>query len=204
MARRKCSIRYLGTISLVQLRKISEGRVILWEPVSLGNVVENDFIARGILLVVLHFRSLDIESVRRTICRCYLRRAVGLHPEFGAKASGLLSHNIWLVSGDAIRPRDGSRRRVRCLGLAHSQRDCEVTKASTQSFHHMRQRFSGANRRRELHRPVSVLLFSRISFGFCSSSLLPHQSASEAWCARRLIWNAASRCTDCRNDSSPG
>src|SRR5260370_28443882 len=72
------------------------------------------------------------------------------------------SNNAWLVSGDAKRPRDGSRRRVRCLGLAHSQRDYEVTKASTRSFHHMRQRSQGANRRRELHRLASVSLF----FGF--------------------------------------
>src|SRR5271169_6472977 len=82
--------RYLDTVSLVQLRKISEGRVILREPISLRDVVENDLIAGCILLVVLHFRSLDIEPVRRTIGRCYLRRVVGLHPKFGAKTRGLL------------------------------------------------------------------------------------------------------------------
>src|SRR5580692_8312943 len=76
-----------------------------------------------------------------------------------SKSEWPASHNTWLVSGDAKRPRDGSRRRVRCLGLAHSQGDYEVTKASTRSFHHMRQRSQGANRRRELHRLASVPLF---------------------------------------------
>src|ERR1700748_41873 len=76
-----------------------------------------------------------------------------------SKSGWPVSHNTWLVSGDAKRPRDGSHRRVGCLGLAHSQRDYEVTKASTGSFHHMQQQSEAANRRRELHRLASVPLF---------------------------------------------
>src|ERR1700731_726422 len=79
-----------------------------------------------------------------------------------SKSEWTASHSTWLVSGDAKRPRDGSRRRARCLGLSHSQGDYEVTKASTRSFHHRRQRSQEANRKRELHRLAFVSLF----FGF--------------------------------------
>ena len=73
-------------MGLVELREVGEAGVVARQAVETRDVVEDDEIAGGILLMVLHRGAEDVEILRVAERGGHFGRAIGLHAEFRAEA----------------------------------------------------------------------------------------------------------------------